>query len=203
MGKKNRQHSEPAKAPEAKPEQETLEKVLELEEAPAEQAEVIEAPAEKAEAPKEPEAEEALKLDAALAPKREPKLRPGDELIKNSRGEVIGIKRAPNLNEQGRNGEAKKKELPKTKPNKRPKQHSEDGAHVNSRYLKFPTDQWGLTKDLKNALIQLGSRIAGDKRKMDLVNATLRIGIKHVMLKYERDSAVKAQRQAEADAAAE
>lgn len=76
--------------------------------------------------------------------------------------------------------------------------YSEDGTHVNPRYLKFPADKWGLTKDLKAALVRTASRVAGDERKMALVKETLRVGLTHMDMKYKRDKAYKDARQVEA-----
>lgn len=65
---------------------------------------------------------------------------------------------------------------------------------TNPTLLPWPTDPWGLTKDLKYAITQLGSRIAGHADKKALVDAVLAIGLEHLELKYKQDAAIRAKR---------
>lgn len=61
------------------------------------------------------------------------------------------------------------------------------GVSANPALLSFPTDKWGLTKDLKRAMTQLGSRVAGDPSKKALADAVLKILTDHLELKYKSD----------------
>lgn len=74
---------------------------------------------------------------------------------------------------------------------------------ANPALLPWPTDQWGLTKDLKQAITQLGSRIAGHEDKKELVDATLAVALAFLEAKYEQDAEIRAARIAEAAAEAE
>lgn len=62
-----------------------------------------------------------------------------------------------------------------------------DGVHANPTYLQFPTDKWGLTKDLKAAMIAVASRIAGSDDKKVLFDEVLRIAVGHVNAKFAAD----------------
>lgn len=66
-----------------------------------------------------------------------------------------------------------------------------DGISHISTLVEFPTDRWGLTKDLKAACIALASRINGSEDKMSLVQETLRVCVGHIQMKYESDLAIK------------
>ena len=55
--------------------------------------------------------------------------------------------------------------------------------------LTFPTDRWGITKDLKKAFITAASRVAGDESKKKLVDDIVAILVKHVDEKFAVDSA--------------
>ena len=73
-----------------------------------------------------------------------------------------------------------------------------DGVHANPKFLRFPADKWGLTKDLKKSVISMASRMAGDESKKQLVDETMRILLEHVELKFEQDAKYKAEKRAEA-----
>ena len=192
MGKKNKR---PNGAP--TPEQEAdkskaLDAALELESV-----------AEKApEAPEQPEQPKAPTQELAKSENPKPSAsRTKDEVVKGKDGKPRFIKKAPTLDPQGRNPIAKPKKADKRQPRRRMPAHSTDGAHANPAYLKFPADRWGLTKDLKRAIISTASRIAGDEEKMALVKETLKIALTHMNTKFERDAEYKAARKAEAEAA--
>jgi hypothetical protein len=59
---------------------------------------------------------------------------------------------------------------------------------ANAALLSFPTDKWGLTKDVKKAIIHMASRIAGDPGKKALADATLKILLEHLELKVQADA---------------
>lgn len=58
----------------------------------------------------------------------------------------------------------------------------------NPAQVDWPTDPWGLTKDLRDAITRLGSRIAGHVDKKELVNQTLVIALAHLEVKFEQDA---------------
>lgn len=53
--------------------------------------------------------------------------------------------------------------------------------------IVWPTDVWGLTKDLKETMIRLASRVNGHADKMELVQKTLAIAVEHLNARYEND----------------
>lgn len=59
-----------------------------------------------------------------------------------------------------------------------------DKKFVNSSFLVFPTDIYGLTKDLKKAIIASASRINGHEDKYKLFHDTLAVGLKHIEARY-------------------
>ena len=60
---------------------------------------------------------------------------------------------------------------------------------TNPNDLVWPTDVWGLTKDLRAAIVQAASRINGHEDKKALIDATLKIALAHLENKYTRDHA--------------
>lgn len=69
--------------------------------------------------------------------------------------------------------------------------------------LKFPTDRWGVTKDVKEAFYHLASRIGGDPRKKELADEVLAILMKYLDTKFDVDAAIRQKRADQARAAAE
>lgn len=76
-------------------------------------------------------------------------------------------------------------------------------ASANPAHLDFPSDRWGLTKDLRKAIVSTASRVAGSEDKKRLVDETLKIGLAHIEAKFERDHEYKTKLKAEAEAEAE
>lgn len=183
MGKKNKNKGQgaPTPAPEDADKSAALAAALELD------AVADKAPDQEATAPAE-----------AVKPVAKPKVsaaRTKDEVVKDKNGKALFTKKAPTLNEQGRTAHTVAKPKSAKPEKRRMKLHSADGTHSNPRYLKFPADKWGLTKDLKSALISVASRTAGDERKMAVVQETLRVGLAHLDMKFQRDKAAKDARQ--------
>jgi hypothetical protein len=77
--------------------------------------------------------------------------------------------------------------LPQKKPTVLPKGE----VHHNAMKLTWPSDPWGLTKDLKGAFTSLASRIAGDEAKKALVDEVLKVGLGHLQAKFEHDNALR------------
>jgi hypothetical protein len=68
-----------------------------------------------------------------------------------------------------------------------------DVSH-NPSQIEWPTDIWGLTKDLKKAFLAAASRVSGQADKKELVDAVLKIAHRHLEAKYSKDSAFRAAR---------
>lgn len=88
-------------------------------------------------------------------------------------------------------------EKPKTKT-KEPLQYGtrrrkEKKGSSNPTMLAFPTDKWGITKDIKKAFIEAASRVAGDEQKKALVLATVDVLLEHLDAKFDRDFTYKQQ----------
>lgn len=64
-------------------------------------------------------------------------------------------------------------------------------VHHNPAFLEWPTDVWGLTKDLKKAITALASRVKGQPDKMELVEKTLEVALGHLNARYEHDSVLR------------
>lgn len=62
------------------------------------------------------------------------------------------------------------------------------GRLSNAALLTFPTDRWGITKDLKIAFTNVASRIAGDENKKRLVEEVLAILTEHLNEKFKVDA---------------
>lgn len=78
-----------------------------------------------------------------------------------------------------------------------------NGVHHNPTFLMYPTDKWGLTKDLKAAFASVASRIAGSSDKKALVDEVIRIGLGHVEAKFSVDKIKRDEQMAKAQAEAE
>jgi hypothetical protein len=68
----------------------------------------------------------------------------------------------------------------------------------NPATLTFPTDRYGMTKDVKKTFVTMVSRIAGDPAKRKLVDDTMAVLLEHLELRYTSDVAYK-QKLAERD----
>lgn len=72
----------------------------------------------------------------------------------------------------------------------------------NPATLKFPSDRWGLTGNLKKAVLEVAQRIGGDERKKALVDEVMGILTDHYQAKFERDRKMRDERTAELQEAA-
>lgn len=61
----------------------------------------------------------------------------------------------------------------------------------NASLMTFPTDRYGITKDIKKAMIATASRIAGDQAKKDLVLEVVTMLTKHIEIKFAADQAYR------------
>lgn len=72
--------------------------------------------------------------------------------------------------------------------------------YANFAALEFPTDVYGMTRELRAAVQALSSRIDGSEDKKKLVNATVAIIVKHIKAKTEYEAENRAERVAKAKA---
>lgn len=166
-----------------------VEGTAETTEVVAEAPEVAEEAAPEApEAPEVAEVPEPVKaVEASAKPDRtarpEKKGREGT-VIMDAKGNAL-FKRLKASSAQ----EEKKKERALAAVQKPAKQLSfaVNGVSANSARLEFPTDKWGLTKDVKKAMIAMASRIAGDDSKKELADEVLRILNGHLEEKFASD----------------
>lgn len=152
--------------PEATEENETEQLSLEL---PAE-PEAVEA-AE----PVEPEAEVEAEPEVVLSET------PGD-LVLDDYGVPLFKRMAPVYADPGITQKVRTPASYKARDKKEAVDHA-----ANASALTFPTDRFGITKDVKKALIVAASRIAGDDRKLELVQEVLAIMSKHIVAKHKAD----------------
>lgn len=64
-------------------------------------------------------------------------------------------------------------------------------ASHNPTMLVWPTDVWGFTAALKDALVAVASRVNGAPDKKALVDAVLATGLAHLEAKYANDSMIR------------
>lgn len=63
------------------------------------------------------------------------------------------------------------------------------GAAHNPAALEFPTDKWGLTRDVKMSMIQMSARVCGSEEKYKLAMETLGILTQYLTDRYTKDNA--------------
>ena len=63
------------------------------------------------------------------------------------------------------------------------------GAAHNPAALEFPTDKWGLTRDVKMSMIQMSARVCGSDEKYKLAMETLGILTQYLTDRYTKDNA--------------
>jgi hypothetical protein len=81
---------------------------------------------------------------------------------------------------------------PRTAPSyKAPTKQMQYEVSANPALLAFPTDRYGITKDIRKAMISTASRIAGDANKKDLVLQVMKILLEHIELKFVADNQYK------------
>lgn len=114
-----------------------------------------------------------------------------DDIVTDASGAPRFKRRAPTMLEDTAL-KTKPRTKVATKSNKRIADNSnEGGAHANARYLSFPTDKWGVTKDVKKAMVSMASRIGGDPSKYKLAVQTLDILREHMDMKFDADKAYR------------
>jgi len=74
---------------------------------------------------------------------------------------------------------------------------------ANAALIEWPTDVWGLTKDLKKAVVFLASRIGGHADKKELADRTIAIALAHIESKFDVESKSHAKKIARLTAEAE
>lgn len=68
------------------------------------------------------------------------------------------------------------------------------GAHTpaNPSALTWPTDPWGLTTQVKAAVLEAIGRVNGQEDKKELLDMTLEIAMSFVEAKFKKDAATRA-----------
>jgi len=130
-------------------------------------------------------AEEAV--SDVTSPAVEPKEATAGEIVKDELGKPMFKRMSPTYEDKG--NASKERQKPSYKA--RDKQSAND-VSANAALLTFPNDRFGITKDIKKALTQAASRIAGDASKKELVVEVVGILMKHIELKYKADKAYRA-----------
>lgn len=74
---------------------------------------------------------------------------------------------------------------------------------ANAALIEWPTDKYGLTKDVKKAIVALASRIGGHTDKKALADETLAIGLAHIEAKFAMETKQRAKKLAKLAAEAE
>ena len=64
-------------------------------------------------------------------------------------------------------------------------------AYRNPALLQFPTDPYGITKDLKKAMLTIASRLKGDDEKMKTVKDTMAILVNHMLARQADEKAAR------------
>lgn len=108
-----------------------------------------------------------------------------DEVVTDENGVALFIRNAPTILHEPM---AKVRNQPATKPSEK---RVTRAPGANPALLDFPTDRWGITKDIKTAITRAASRIAGDEGKKALVDEVLRILVLHLNAKYKQDHAYR------------
>lgn len=196
MGKPNKQQNKPAAAvaAEAPVVDETLADALGLDESVLAEAEAAPAPesdtADVAETETEVDAVEP-EADAPEATAEVAEATATKELVTDRSGQPRFKRRVPTLIDTTTVTKKARTKVA-TKKNERVADRSDvDGAHANARFLAFPTDKWGVTKDVKKSMVSMASRIGGDAQKYALAKATLEILMSHMDQKFEADKAYR------------
>jgi hypothetical protein len=147
---------------------------------------------EVAEETAEEEVEEVTE-EAPVAP-AEPKKETAGEVITDDNGAPLFKRMAPN---RADNGVTKKERM---KPSYKPvTKQTKNDISSNAALLSFPNDRFGITKDVKKALTQAASRIAGDAQKKELVLEVVGILLQHIEVKFKADKAYRAKLAAKND----
>lgn len=200
MGKRNKDKGTPVEAVENKDAELAAElglDVTEVAEEEVEQAEMFpeaeqepteEAADETDEAADEQEAEE-VEAEQTAEPTvtHKPEKVIKEEIVKDDAGVPLFKRMAPKAHA----AEAPRKE--RMKPSyKAPTKQRAHAVSSNPALLTFPTDRFGITKDIKKAMVTTASRIAGDANKKELVEEVLAILVEHMNIKFEQDKAYRA-----------
>lgn len=62
-----------------------------------------------------------------------------------------------------------------------------EAAGPNAAELKFPTDKWGFTSEVKKAVLKAASSVRGNEEKQKLLLGTLAVLQAHIRKRYPRD----------------
>lgn len=181
MSNKNKHKADKPAAPEVKT---SLEAELGLEETVIEETEeeLVEEIAEETEIAEEEEEEVVEEVEEETEIEAAPvKVETPGTIVKDEHGTPMFKRMTPTRVE----APAKKE---RTKPSyKAPTKQSAREVSANPALIAFPNDRYGITKDIKTAMIRAASRVAGDQAKKDLVIEVISILSKHIELKFVKD----------------
>ncbi|AGC35622.1 hypothetical protein HOS22_gp56 [Rhizobium phage RHEph08] len=77
-----------------------------------------------------------------------------------------------------------------------------ENVPANPANIVWPMDQWGITSDLRKALIQAAGSVKGVPEKHELILATIMVGLAHIKSRRGRDQELLKKRVGEIKAAA-
>ena len=64
---------------------------------------------------------------------------------------------------------------------------TETQVYGNSHTVPWPSDPYGFTSEFKAAFTKTVSRMAGDAQKREVLDATIKVALKHLAVKFKRD----------------
>lgn len=67
----------------------------------------------------------------------------------------------------------------------------------NAHTVPWPSDPYGFTSEFKAAFTKTVSRMAGDAQKREVLDATIKVALKHLDVKFKRDHQERQERIAE------
>ncbi|QOE32113.1 hypothetical protein CPT_Palo_054 [Rhizobium phage Palo] len=77
-----------------------------------------------------------------------------------------------------------------------------ENVSANPAQIVWPTDTWGITSDLRKALMRAAGSVQGVPEKHELFVATLMVGLAHIKARRDRDVGNREKRVAEIKQAA-
>lgn len=74
---------------------------------------------------------------------------------------------------------------------------TETQVYGNSHTIPWPSDPYGFTSEFKAVFTKTVSRMAGDAQKREVLDATIKVALKHLDVKFKRDHQERQERIAE------
>lgn len=73
-----------------------------------------------------------------------------------------------------------------------PEKEHKPSKNTNPMAVKWPTDPWGFTRELRTAVTNTARRLAGDAEKKKMLDRTMLLAIDFIEAKYEEDQTKRA-----------